>query len=347
MTSFQRCVPCSACAALVFAFSVGCSNDAPPPKPPPRLTAKSSAPANTLKVALVHPGRENDRGWNQLAYEALQSLEARGKAAIKHVYSPTQSNFKSDLRALAEQGYDLVICHGGEYAKSARAVAPQFAKTHFVVTGSDEAGDGVATLDFRLWEATYLCGILAAKVVPDGPAGLIGAQDVRTVHYTLDAFANGARSVRPDYATQMQYVGSWDDVAKAQQTARSLIDGYKVRVLFQNCDSAAFGVFQAARDAKILAFGSNSDQAAAAPEQVLASAVIDMAEAFAQAAETVRAGRFEGKAVTHDLKSGGIRFVANPKLKDRWPADAAEAIRAAQDAIVAGKLDVLKSAAAP
>lgn len=321
----------------------GCDKAADAPSSPtgttPTLTA--SAPA-TLRVALLHPGRENDRGWNQLAYEALQSLSTQGDVSTKHVFSPNASNFKSDLRGLADQKFDLVICHGGEYAKSARAVAPQFPKTRFVVTGSDEAGDGVATLDFRLWEATYLCGMLAGFVVPEGPAGLIGAQDTRTVRYTLDAFANGARAVKPGYTVQTQYVGSWDDVAKAGQTARSLIEGYKVRVLFQNCDAAAFGVFQAARDAGVLAFGCNSDQAPASPKQVLASAVIDMREAFSQLVRSVRGGTFEGRAITHDLKSGGIAFVPNAALKSLWPAETEQRIDAARAGIIAGTLDVLK-----
>src|SRR5262249_6786127 len=152
------------------------------------------------------------------------------------------------------------IAHGSEYAKAAREVAADFPGTKFVVTGSSDAGDGVATLDFRLWEATYLCGVLGAKLVPGGPAGLMGGQDFVTVRRTIDAFANGARSVQPGYPTFAQYVGSWDDVAKAQQTAKSLIATRGVKVFFQNTDAAATGVFEAARGAGIVAFGCNSNQ---------------------------------------------------------------------------------------
>jgi len=333
-------------AGVVSLFTlilVGC--DPAPTAPPGASTDLTKTPSSSVariwRVGLLHPGRENDRGWNQLAYEALLELDRRDDVSARHAFTPNRSNFKADLRAFAEQNYDLVICHGGEFAKAAREVARQYPKTRFVVAGSEEAGDGIAAIDFRLWEATYLCGVLAACVVPDGPAGLIGGEDFRPVRNTLDAFASGARSVRPDYPTFAQYVGSWEDVARANQTARSLIEAYRVKVIFQNTDAAAFGVFQAARDAGVLAFGSNSDQNGAAPENVLASAVIDMAEAYRQLLERVMAGKLGDDVVTHDLKSGGVRFVPNPRLESKWPAGARERIDAARKKIESGELKVL------
>lgn len=293
-----------------------------------------------LRVALLLPGRENDGGWNQLAFEAAKALEADGLAAVSHTNVRDASSFRSDLRDYASQGYDLIICHGGEYAKAAREVARQFPGRAILVTGSSEGGDGIATLDFQLWQATYLCGILAARIAPEGPAGVIGAQNFRTVKYTLDAFVNGLHAVKPDYVAHYQYVGSWDDVAKARQTARSLIDTFRVRVLFQNTDAAAAGIFDAA--GSLPAFGCNSDQSGLAPEVVPASAAINMKRALRQAAELVRDNRFEHKAYVHDLASGGVELVLNPKWKDRWPPGTLDEVEKARAEIVAGKRDVLK-----
>jgi basic membrane lipoprotein Med (substrate-binding protein (PBP1-ABC) superfamily) len=340
----RRGWPVAVCLAFFGGGAILACRPTSPVHTPP---AGSQAAGKVWRVAMLHPGRETDRGWNQLAYEALQSLGRRDDVRVKNLYAPNRSNDKADLRALAEQGYDLVICHGSEFVKPAREVAPQFPKTRFAVTGSDEAGQGVATIDFRLWEATYLCGVLAAKVSPEGPAGLIGGEDFRTVRHTLDAFANGARSVKPDYPVHMQYVGSWDDVARARQTAESLIAGYKVRVIFQNCDAAAFGVFDAARAAggspPVYVFGSNRNQNDAAPELVPASAVIDMGEAFSQLVDALAAGEFEDRAYTHDLKSGGIRFVVNEGLKATWPAEVNVFLDEIEAKIKAGALDVLAS----
>src|SRR5438067_1703057 len=69
--------------------------------------AATSREAPPLKVALLHPGRETDRGWNQLAFEALNKLGQQPGVSVKHDYVPNQSNFKNEMRAFAQQGYDL------------------------------------------------------------------------------------------------------------------------------------------------------------------------------------------------------------------------------------------------
>lgn len=297
-----------------------------------------------LRCALLTPGRENDGGWNQLAYEAARALEGEGGIRLSHTHAPNATAFTSDLRDYAQQGCDLVICHGGEYVKAARQIARRFPQARIVVTGSAEGGDGIATLDFQLWQASYLCGVLAARLEPDGPAGLIGAQNFKTVKNTLDAFVHGLRSVRPDYPVFYQYTGSWDDVAKARQTARSLIETYRVRVIFQNTDAAAAGVFDAARSAQpaVYAFGCNSAQHSLAPDVVPASAVIDVQRAFRELADAVRAGRFEARNYAHTLATGGVTVTLNPAFESRWPAGTMELFERARSEIVAGRLDVLR-----
>ncbi len=323
-------------SVLVVGSLAACDRTAPPP-----AATRSTGPSTKVfRVALLHPGRENDRGWNQLAYEALQSLGKLPGVTTKHVHSPSESSFKNDMRGFAADGYDLIICHGNEYVKAARAVARDFPTVRFVATGSADAGDGVATLDFRLWEATYLCGMAAAAIAPDGPAGVIGGTDSGPVRNTLEAFVNGARADKPGYPAFTQYVGSWDDVARAAGTARSLIDGHRVRVLFQNSDAAAFGVFSAARDAGLPAFGCNSDQNDA-DGRVHASAVIDMSAAFAQLAAACRAGTWEPRVYSHDLASGGVRFVPNPKCVGAWPEGTMTRIESARAAIISKSLNVL------
>lgn len=322
--------------AALSATLAACRSEAPVAP----TSQAASAPA-AVKIALLHPGRENDGGWNQLAYDALLALRDSTGATVQHTHTPNRSAFKAELRDYGQRGFTLVICHGSEFSKAAREVARDFPRTKFLVTGSADAGDGVATLDFRLWEATYLCGVLAAKLMPQGPAGLIGGEDIVTVRKTMDAFANGAHSIEPRYTIFPQYVGSWDDVAKAQQTARSLIETRGVTVIYQNCDAAAEGVFRAAASAGVLAFGANSDQSRLAPNAIPASAVIDMQDAFRLVLESIRLNRWEDRAIPCDLRSGVIRVALNPAFKTRWPADALPAMERARAAIISGKLDVL------
>lgn len=333
----RRRLACIAGTASLIA-AVGCPrSDSPPAATQPT----TSAPESVVRVALLHPGRENDGGWNQLACTALRTLRERRGVDTSATFAPNRSTFKSDLRDYAGQGYTLVVCHGSEYVKAAREVARDFPRAHFLVTGSADAGEGVATLDLRLWEATYLCGIIAAGLVPEGPAGLIGGQDIVTVRHTMNAFARGARSVKPGYPTFAQYVGSWDDVARAQQTAASLIDTRGTKVLFQNADAASHGIFEAARKAGVFVFGANSDQKDALPDLVPASAVIDMERAFEQVLDAIAAGTFRDQVLVGDLRSGIVDAVVNPRFEGRLSPATRSALAAARRQIIAGQLDVL------
>src|SRR5262245_60030895 len=91
-TSWLYSIPAVFCLMPAVA---DCDNQAAAVKPP--------APPRTIKVALLHPGRENDRGWNQLAYDALMKLAKKPGVTVKHSYVPNESNFKSDMRAFASQ----------------------------------------------------------------------------------------------------------------------------------------------------------------------------------------------------------------------------------------------------
>ncbi|MFO0972337.1 MAG: BMP family ABC transporter substrate-binding protein [Phycisphaerae bacterium] len=141
-------------------------------------------------MAALHPAPESDRGWNELAYRAL-AIAGDARPGVQHTYAPNKTAFKSEMRDYAQRGCTLVICHGSEFVKATPRVAGDFPKCRFVVTGSSDAGQGVTTIDFRLWEAAYLRCAGGAPVA-EGPAGLIGGQDFVSVRKTLDAFAEGA-----------------------------------------------------------------------------------------------------------------------------------------------------------
>ena len=96
------------------------------------------------------------------------------------------------------------------------------------------------------------------------------------------------KAARPSAQVRTVFTGSFEDVAAAKAAALALAD-QKCDFLFQNADSAAVGVFAAAEERGIRAFGSNRDQNALSPA-ILASAVIDMPRAFVETARRVKKG---------------------------------------------------------
>jgi basic membrane lipoprotein Med (substrate-binding protein (PBP1-ABC) superfamily) len=292
-----------------------------------------------FRVALLTPGSISDGGWNASAYDGLQLIKKELGAEISNVQTGTPSEFVQGFRDYAQQGYDLVIGHGFEFQDPALQVGKEFPNTVFVVSSGSVHAANVASMTFDLNQATYLAGIVAASLSKTGRAGCIGGIKLPVIRTTFEGFTAGAKSVKPDFVVAEAYVGSFEDVAGAKAATDALI-AQGADFVLQNADAAGLGVFQSAKAASVLAFGTNRDQSDVAPDTVLASATISIPKAFLQVAREVKDKKFVGRVLEEDLASGVIGFVVNPKLADRIPADVQKRVADAQQQIVSGAMKV-------
>jgi basic membrane protein A len=301
--------------------------------------AQSPTAGTPFKVALLSPGPVSDAGWNALAYEGLLAIRDQLGAEIAQIQTKTPAEFEAGFRDFARRGYKLVIGHGFEFQDAAAAVAPDFPNTVFITTSGNTVRKNVAPLRFMLEEATYLEGMLAAGMSKSGKAGVVGGIEIPSVKSTVIAFTAGAKAVRPDFTIVTAYVGNWEDVGAAKEAALAQIQ-QGCDFLFHNADAAGLGVFRAAEEKKVYAFGSNKNQNDVAPDVVIASAVADIPRAFVQVAREVKDGHFVGKIERMGMKDGVVSLVFNPRLEPKVPADLKGRINQAREAIIAGTLTV-------
>src|SRR4051812_34265075 len=88
-----------------------------------------------FRVALILPGSDTDKGWNQMAREGLDQIKKDLKAQTKVVTNVKSSDFYNQISNFAEDGYDVIICHGGEFEKAAAQAAKRYRKTKIIVGG--------------------------------------------------------------------------------------------------------------------------------------------------------------------------------------------------------------------
>ncbi|MEW6272895.1 MAG: BMP family protein [Thermodesulfobacteriota bacterium] len=314
-------------AALVPLLLLGCE------------PGEQTAGDQPFRVALLTPGPISDGGWNASAYDGLQLVKKELGAQVSNVQTGTPSEFVQSFRDYAEQGYDLVFGHGFEFQDPALQVGKEFPQTVFVVSSGSVSAPNVASLTFHLDQATYLAGIVAASLSKTGRAGCVGGIKLPVIRTTFEGFTAGARSVNPKFVVAEAYTGSFEDVAAAKAATDALV-AQGADFVLQNADAAGLGVFQAAKDRGVLAFGTNRDQSDVAPDTVLASAVISIPTAFLQVAKEVKEKRFTGRVIEEDLASGVIGFVVNPKLADRIPPEVKQRIADAEARIESGALKV-------
>jgi basic membrane protein A and related proteins len=292
-----------------------------------------------FKVALLSPGPVSDAGWNALAYEGLLRIRDELGAEVAQVQTDTPAEFEEGFRDFARRGFRLVFGHGFEFQQAAAAVAADFPNTVFITTSGNTVRKNVAPLRFMIEEATYLEGTLAALLSKTGRAGAVGGMEIPSVKSTIIAFEAGAKAVNHDFVVTTSYVGNWEDVGAAKEAALALVQ-QGCDFLFHNADAAGLGVFQAAHDRQVLAFGANKNQNDVAPDVVLASAVADIPTAFVEVARKVRDGRFVAGIEKLGMKDGVVRLEFNPRLDWRIPQGVRTRIETAREQIISGALKV-------
>jgi basic membrane lipoprotein Med (substrate-binding protein (PBP1-ABC) superfamily) len=283
-----------------------------------------------FRVALLSPGPISDAGWNAGAYEGLLAIRDQLGAEVSQVETRTPAEFEEAFRDYARRGFQLAIGHGFEFQDAAARVGAEFPQTVFLTTSGNTVRANVAPIVFRLEDATFVLGYLAARLAPDGRACAVGGMEIPSVRGTFTAFEAGAAHARPGYPVTVTYLGGWEDVGAARAATLALVDR-GCRFVLHNADAAGPGVFQAASERRVYAFGSNRAQHEVAPTAVLASAVIDIPRAFVQVAREVKEGTFRGRVIEETMAEGAIAVVYNPALASVIPP----AVRADVDAVEA------------
>ena len=319
MNRFSTALNTAALACAVLACAEGDRRGTPD-------AANASGAGDPIKVALLTPGPISDQSWNSAAYAGLQWIRDSLGARTSHIQTKTPAEFEENFREYGRQGYDLVFGHGFEFQDAAVRVAPDHPGTYYVVTSGSTVRENVAGIRFGFEDPSYLAGVLAGGITRSGIIGAIGGTELPPVKSSFDAFAAGARSVKPGVRVLISYIGNWDDVSAGKEQALAHI-ARGADVLFQNADAAGLGIFQAARESKgVRVFGANADQNGVAPDVIIASVVIDVPRAMLAVAREVQSGAFRARVFRLGAPSDVTRLVINPRLAGEIPAATMRAV---------------------
>ncbi|MGW0784012.1 BMP family protein [Streptomyces sp. NPDC002913] len=213
-------------------------------------SAGSEDDGGKLKVGVLFPGSLSDDGFMGSAYLGYQ------RAAKKHADTVEFSKVEQVATADYEKALvrfatdsDLVISLGGQTDADVRNVAARFPQVKFAEIGGPADGKPLANLslyDPQQAEGAFLAGAASALLSKTGTVGFIGGAELPAIVNAAEEFDNGARAADPKVKVLApQYVGDFNDVAKAKQSA--LADfGAGADVLGQILNLGHKGVAQAA-----------------------------------------------------------------------------------------------------
>jgi basic membrane protein A len=174
-------------------------------------------------------------------------------------------------------------------------------------------------------------GVMAAALSKNKQIGVIGPIEVGDAQLYVDGFKAGVAATDPAVKTNVNYTGSFSDVALAAEAARSfLASGSDVLTGTAQMVVGAVGV---AKAAGVPWFGTQSNQTSLAPDIVVASQVYHWEVVLKQMIDGIRAGKLGGQGYDVNLKNGGEVIEYNDAYN--LPSD----VKAKGDAAIAGIID--------
>ena len=273
--------------------------------------------AGKLKIAIVAPSASNDLAFTQSIVEGIKAIQKERDVEV----AITDGLFVVEdaaaaIRDYAKKGYDLVIAHGSQYGGSLKEIAPAFPKTAFAWgTAADTFGlPNVSSYEAASNEGGYAMGVMAAALSKKGSIGVVGPIEVGDAKLFVDGFVAGAKAHKPQIKVQVNYIGSFSDVALAAEAARALMAAAGADVLTGTAQMTV-GAIGAARAKGVAWFGTQSNQAKLAPEIVVASQVYKWEVALRKILENMDKGVLGGQKHIINLANGGIAMEFNDAYK--------------------------------
>jgi basic membrane lipoprotein Med (substrate-binding protein (PBP1-ABC) superfamily) len=308
---------------ILLSLVAGCAQPTPAPTEAPPTTAPTAppapAPAEKFEVAVVMPSAINDLAFSQSMYDALVAIrESMGADNFDFAYSDGMfvvDDAAAAIRDYASQGYDLVIAHGSQYGGSLVEIAPDFPDTSFawgttVDTFTDQGVNNVFAYEARSEEGGYVLGVIAASLSESGVLGVIGPIETGDAKLYVDGFKAGVVATKPDAQVNVNWTGSFSDVALASEAAQTHINAGADALT--GSAQMVVGAVGVAEENDVLWFGTQADQTSLAPAIVVASQVYDWTGVLDQMIEMSQGGTHGGQAFALTLANGGLKIQYNP-----------------------------------
>ena len=284
---------------------------------PVAATEPPAAPAEPFRVAVVMPSAINDLAFSQSMYDALMRIqeEMGGPEAFEIVYSENMfvvDDAAAALRDYASQGYDLVNGHGSQYGTSLQEIAPDFPETSFAwgTTAETFGQPNIFAYEAASQEGGYVNGVLAASLSTSKVIGIVGPIEVGDAKLYVDGFKAGVAATDPSITVNVNYIGSFSDVALASEAASThLSAGADV---LTGTAQMVVGAIGKAEESNALWFGTQSNQTSLAPSIVVASQVYHWEVALREMLTLIGEGTLGGQSFKADLANGGEVIEFNP-----------------------------------
>jgi basic membrane protein A len=261
-----------------------------------------------IKIAGIIQGAVEDGDWGTMSKLALDKIKEKyvGLVEIKMVEVSTFPEIEKAYRDLAEEGYDIVIGFGAQFADSALKVAPSYPETTFVFTCVNKSASNAVSILYLEEQLGFFHGLVAGKLTKSNIIGVVLGAEYACSNAYYNAFKYAVSLVNPNATVLVASAGTWIDPATGKSLAISMIDR-GADVIGQYASVTGLGVYEACKERGVYTFGNYIDQSHFAPSSIVFSmymtpySIIDKI-----VAERLATGTVKGAAYNCGIREQGI-----------------------------------------
>ena len=311
---------------------------------------KSDAP---IRVCIVYTGNLGDKSYNDSCNMGAQKAVEDFGIELKSLEGGTADEWKANLLAACEEGYDLIIGASSNIADYITEYGPSYPDTKFAVIDTTVDLPNVESISFAQNQGSFLAGAAAAMftqktdiegVNEDHIIGWVGGMDIPVLHDFYTGYEQGAKYIDPDIQILQSFAGEWQNPLKGKELTLAQYD-QGADIVMNVASGTGAGVLEAAKEAGKYAIGVDLNQDNDQPGSVLTSMVKRVDNACYLVIQSVVDGTFEGGTTQYlDLSKGGVSLtdfsVIKEALGEQFPQDIMDKVDELSEKIISGEIVV-------
>lgn len=302
-----------------------------------------------VRVAYVAPNPIGQNQFLTLGQQGIDRIAETYGVQTRTVESTNPTEREENVRAMARDGWDIVVVLGFDFMDIINQAADEFPDTQFVAVDFclEQPKPNVHCAVFREHEAAFLVGAVAGLLTETDVVGTVTAIDTPFIRRWPEGFAQGARYVNPDVETKTLFVGSFTDPAKAKELALAM-HAEGADHVFAAAAAGNPGVFEAARDQGFFTYGVDINECPKDPEHVVENLIKRVDVAVFESVSGIIEGTATENVRTYGLAEDGVGLTVltfdNPEESQcailEHP-DVIERVRELEQEIIDGQIEVV------
>ncbi len=306
-----------------------------------------------VRVALVFSGNLGDKSYNDSCYEGALRALGDFDIELKTLEGTEPIEWEANFLAVAEEGYDLIICSSSNFEEYLKKHFANYPDTKFAIIDTTVEGDNIVSVSFAQNQGSFLAGAAAALftqksnikgVNEDSIIGWVGGMDIPVLQDFYTGYEQGAKYINPDITVLQSFAGTWNDPLRGKElTLAQFQQG--ADIVMNVASGTGVGILEAAADAGKYAIGVDLNQDNDQPGAVLTSMMKRVDTACYILIESVVNGTFVGGSQQYlTLADDGVSLtdmsVIQDHLGEDFPEDILVEIDILKDKIIQGEITV-------